>query len=266
MSNLVIATFALIDAATVTCATATSAGPTVNMQREQPRDIMRSSTVTPTIKVDFGAVTAFNLIALLFTNAQQTDTWRIRTADTEADLTASPTYDSQVGGTDIDFSPQDTVYSRRHGFLWRSAGWSNRWIQIDIDSTGNADGVFDCGRLCIDNAWQPSRNMTYGVRYGSIDTSPRDRPVAGNTIVNRQGIIPTLAFELKIDDEDEVFTNGHRIIQVNGGSRPILVLGDPDHSTLAHDRMYYGLLHPTASISNDTYRIYSQRYEIEGMI
>lgn len=262
MSNLVIATFATIDAATVTCATATAAGPVVNLQRDQPTDILRSSTVTPTIKIDLGAVTSFNLIALLFTNAQSTDTWRIRTADTEANLTAAPTYDS----ASIDFSSQATTYSRRHGFLWRSAGWSNRWIQIDIDSTGNADGWFDAGRLCVDNAYQPTRNASYGIAYGFIDTSQRDRSTAGNTIVNRQGIIPTLAFDIRLDNEAEFYANTFQIQQVCGGSRPVFVLVDPDHATLAHDKGYYGLLSPTARTVNDAYRIFSQRYELEGMI
>lgn len=262
MSNLVIATFTLSDAATVTASHAASAGPVINLQREQPRDIWESTSLTPYLVIDLGAVTAFNLIALLFTNAQQTDTWRIRTADTEANLTAAPTYDS---GT-VDFSPQATAYDRRHGFLWRSAGWTNRWVRIDIDSTGNADGVFDAGRLCVANAWQPSINMLYGVAYGFIDTSYRDRPPAGNTIVNRQGIIPTLAFDIKLDDEDEFYANTFTIQAQNGGSRPVLILCDPDHATRAHDKLYYGLMNPTVRTTNDTYRIYSQRYEIEGML
>lgn len=260
--NIIIATFALTDAAALTGSAVATAGPLVNLQRDQPTDVARFSSLAPYLVIDLGAVTAFNLIALLFTNLQQAATWRIRTADTEANLTASPTYDS----TAVTASPWDTAADRRHAFKFLAAGWSNRWLRIDLDDTGNADGVIDIGRLCIANAYQSTRNITYGVSYGFTDTSQRDRSSAGNTIVNRQGIIPTLAFDIRLDNEAEYYANTYRIQQACGGSRPVLVITEPNHATLAHEKIYYGLLSPTVRTVNDAYRIFSQRYEIEGMI
>lgn len=262
MSNLIIAVPTLSDDATITGSAVDAAGPLVNVQRDQPTDIARFASVTPYMVIDLGVVTTFNLIALLFTNGQQTDTWRIRTADTQAELTSGPDYDSGS----VDFSPWDTAADRRHGFAWRSAGWSNRWIRIDIDSTGNVDGVFDIGRLFVANAYQPSRNASYGISYGFIDVSPRDRTQYGNTIANRQGIIPTLAFDIKLDDEEEFYANTYQLQQARGGSRPLLIIVDPDHATRAHDKLYYGLLAPTVRTTNETYRIFTQRFELEGMI
>lgn len=499
MSNLTIATTAMIDAATVTASHAVAAGPVTNLQRNQPTDIWRSDSLVPYITVDFGSVKSFNQIALLFTNAQATDVWRIRTADTEAGLLSAPDYDSgsevwsgtvrnwagianlgsnfylpvnggdiyktndagkleglgqtsrqwtgicavgsdvyaavqlgdiykqtggtgnfvglsqtsrawrdmtvlgsdvyaavqggdiykqtgatgnfvglgetsrewrgivatgtdiyacvlngdiykqtggtgsfaalgqtsrqwyhmavngsdvyavtasgdiykQTGGTgnfvalnqtsrawngitsanghvyacvtagaiykqtggsgDFElinnyFSDWATASDRRHGLWWYPAGLTNRWVRIDIDSTGNADGVFDAGRLVIASAYQPTRNAAYGIAYGFIDASQRDRTPFGNTITNRQGIIPTLSFDIHLDSEAEFYANTFQLQQERGGSRPVFILAEPDHATLAHDKMYYGLLNPTQRTTNDRYNIFSQRFELEGNI
>lgn len=262
MSNVLIATPVLSDAATITASHAVAAGPISNVQRMQPTDTWESQNLTPFVVVYLGAVTSFNLIAVLFTNARQTDTWRIRTANTEANLTAAPTYDSAA----VTFSPWNTRASRRHGFKFNAAGWSNSWIRIDFDSTGNPNGVFNVGRLYVANAYQPVRNYGYGNALGFIDTSPRDRTSGGNTIPNPQGIIPTHEFEIGYTDENEFFANTYAIQMLRGGSRDLLVIMDPDDTVNGHHKIGYGLLNPTSRTVNPTYRLWAQRYEIEGLI
>jgi len=212
--------------------------------------------------VNLGAKTEFNFVALLFTNAPSDATWRIRTADTEADLTASPLTDTQVGGVDIDFSPWSTVATRRHGFL--QGAWNAQWVRIDIDATG-ASGGLSAGRLYIAQAYVPTWPTERRVP-GFLDTSARTRTTAGNTVVNRQGVVPTIEFEFNLDDEAEFYQHTFRIQQLRAASRDVLVALDPDDAVYAHDKLYYGYMKPTMRTVNEAYRQYVQRYEIEGII
>ncbi len=41
-----------------------------------------------------------------------------------------------------------------------------RYLRFDISDTGNADGYFELGRCFVAPAWQPSRNLLYGVTFG----------------------------------------------------------------------------------------------------
>lgn len=260
--HVIIATPELSDAATIMASHVTTAGPVVNLQRMQPTDLWESTSLTPYLEIDLGAVSNFNLIALLFTNARQVDTWRVRVADTQADLIADPVFDSGI----VPFSPWDTNSPARHGFIWRYTGFVNRWLRIDIDSGGNPDGRFVAGRLYVSNAYRPSRNYIHGNAIGFLDTSPRDRSSAGNTVVNRQGVIPLAEFELALTDEKEYYENTRRIQQLRAGSRDVLVMLDPEDPQFAHDKIYYGLLSTTLRVTNPAYRLFSQRYEIEGLI
>ena len=69
MGNLILATPILSDAATITAGTETAAGPVTNLQKMQPTDLWEAATTAAYCEIDLGAVTAFNLVALLATNA-----------------------------------------------------------------------------------------------------------------------------------------------------------------------------------------------------
>jgi len=183
MANILIAGIPLTDAATVTLTANNEDAlfPASKMLTLQPRDAHRTSGLSNIYYViDLGSVQAFNLISLIATNAAASDTWRIRTADTEANLTASPTHDSTA--ITLRASSNMTSFSRWPGYYYVSAGLTNRWVRIDVTSTA-ADGYFSAGRLRIDNAWVPSRNINYGWSMGFVEDTQHVRGQGPRTFV-----------------------------------------------------------------------------------
>ena len=231
MGNLVLATPILSDAAALAAVSETTAGPVTNLQLMQPTDIWESDDAGGVVTINFGAVTDFNLVAVLHTNAVATDTWRVRTADTEAGLTAAPDHDSgSVTLTGI--GAEGTM------FHWVEAGLSNQWIRIDFTTAADP---FMAGRLFVADALITSRNYTYGYEDGYEDSTGIDETDAYNLIPNAGGNRAVLNFTMTLDDE----TERHAIREINrlrGASKDVLVIRDPDASSNFGDHIYHGLL------------------------
>lgn len=230
MSNLVLATPELSDDGTLTSSAETTAGPVTNLQKMQPTDVWEVASTTPYIVLDLGAVTAFNLVAMLHQNAILTDTWRIRTADTEGNLTAAPTEDTTATAM-TDISPDG------HVFHWIPAGWTNQWIRIDFV----VSSPFMAGRLIVANGVQQVVNYSYGAEDGYDDDSIIDITDGGNLIPNFGTNRAIFSFTLTTIDE----TERHLIREINrtrGASADVVILSDPEQSTNKSDVIYHGLL------------------------
>lgn len=94
MSNIIIAK---PYSATITAASAASTMPASNLNLAQPTDVWRSTSLTSQyIVADLGSAKAVDTIALMFTNLTSAATMRIRGATSQANLTASPGYDSST--------------------------------------------------------------------------------------------------------------------------------------------------------------------------
>lgn len=262
-SNILIATPELSDAATVSASTELAAATAANLLLMQPTDLWQSTNLAPYLEIDLGSPVSFNLIAVLFTNMTDTSSWRIRVANSQANLTASPLHDTTM----VSFAPwtSATVQTRRHGYKYIDGGWTAQWIRIDLLDASNPDGYIQAGRLYVADGWQPSFDYTE-FSVGFIDTSTRERTVAGNTIPNQQGIIPTLDFTLDTDDEVEFYENTLAIQRLRGASQDLLVLVSPEDTALGHDKLHYGLLTPTMRSIRRTRRSFVQNYSLEGLL
>lgn len=230
MSNLVLATPDLSDDGTLTASAETAAGPVTNLQKMQPTDLWVVASTTPYLVLDLGAVTSFNLVAALFLNAVLTDTWRIRTADTEAGLTAAPDEDTTA-------TAMTDISSEGHVFHWIPAGWTNRWIRIDFV----VSSPFMAGRLYVANGFQPSLNYQPGGPDGYDDDSIIDITDGGNLIPNFGTNRAVFGFTLNLSDE----TERHTIREINrtrGSSSDVIVIRDPVPAANKSDVLYIGLL------------------------
>lgn len=280
MSNIVLATPELSDAATVTSSGETAAGPVENLKRLQPTDIWQAPTLTPYIEIDLGAVTSFNLVSLLFTNATAGAIWRVRTADTQLGLTTAPDHnvsslplrhslvwiDVAIGESApiIVAQSPDTGDKRNHAVLWVPGGWSNRWIRIDITDTGNPDGTFMAGRLYVSNALQPTYNHDYGAADGFDDDSTIDRTDGGQLIPNDGANRPVFEFTLNTANESE----RHTVREINrkrGSSKDVLIVTDPNAAENPHDFVKYGLLQRRRVAVNTAFNRHQVNYQMTGL-
>ena len=280
MAKIVIATSELSDAATITASGETSAGPAENLKKMQPTDIWQAPTLTPYLEIDLGSVMSFNLVALLFTNATAGAIWRVRAADTQAGLTTSPDHDvsslplrhslvwidAAIGESapiTVAQSP-DTGDKRNHALLWIPAGWSNRWLRIDITDTANPDGTFMAGRLYVSDALQPTYNYDYGAADGFDDSSTIDETDGGQLIPNDGTNRPVLEFVLNTATESE----RHTVREINrkrGASKDVLVVTDPEAATNPHDHVKYGLLQRRRVAVNTAFNRHQVNYQLRGL-
>lgn len=291
MANIIIARPELGDLASLTAGSSSASFPVANLQRKQPTDVWQSTGLSDLyIVADLGSVQPLNLVALLFTNATSNARWQIRAADTEAELTAAPTYDSGEGDGYLLQENGDRIYledgvsflrndpanpvlwasntneARRHGLHWIPAGISARWVRIDVADLSNAAGVFRAGRLYISNAWQPAVNMSIGAAHGWEDSSKIGQTLGANDIPNSKPTRPFASFTLGFLSDVEADDNVYEIDRARGSSKDVLVVTDPEHATRLHNRIYYGLLSNGRRLSARQFDLYEVSYTLKGMI
>lgn len=254
------------DAATLTASQEATDFPATNLQLMQPTDRWETNNLTSLyLELDRGSAMTWNQVALLFTNATSSATWRIRAATTQANLTASPSHDSTTitlwASTGLD------TWDRRHGLYWLPAGHSSRWLRIDITDGSNPDTVFRAGRLYVANAWQMSRGRLFGdSALGWIDPSVRTVLPNGQIMVRRSSPRPLSRFTIVSTTESEFKNNADELDRLRGGSRDVLVVIDPGDSSYLHRNMIYGLQALEGSIFNPTAGVFEHQYTIEGLI
>lgn len=255
MGNAVLATPILSDAATITASDETTAGPVTNLQTMQPTDVWEAGGGAPYCEIDLGVVRTFNLIALLFTNATGADQWRIRTADTQGNLTAAPDQDSN-------YVTLTYVGSEGNIFLWIPAGWTNRWLRIDFITASNP---LMSGRLYVSNGFQPQvLNYSYGAGDGYNDDSVIDRTDGGASIPNYGANRATFDFTMNLMNDAE----RHEIREINrlrGASRDVLLIRDPDESVYVQDVIYYGLLQALRSAIHTRWNRHQMNYQLTAL-
>ena len=254
MSNVLITMPYLSDAAVLT-GTEETYGPLTNLQTMQPSDAWASLGGAPYVVIDLGGVQSFNVIALLRTNAAGIDQWRIRTANAEADLTnGSETYDSH-------YHTVSWVGSRGDMYLWNEAGWSNRWIRVDLIT---AASPFTAGRLYVANGFQPTTNYKYGASRGYQDESRLSLTDGGNLIPTHGTNRQVLNLTLNLSNEDDV----HDVSEINrlrGGSRDVMIITDPDDTTYQADNIYYGILQPRRTSVITAFNWHEANYQLRAL-
>ena len=268
MSNILIATHDIIDAATLTGANVDGAYPVTNAQTDPPAEVVRASATTMQINVDLGQSTAspesypsINIVGCLYNNAAAAATWRVRGADAEADFTSSPEaqgYDSGAVSlwTESDYDEYDRVHS-----LILPGGQSYRFWQIDFASITSA---FQFGRLLIDAAYQPTRNAAPGLQLSVVDFSIGHDTVTGHRRVKgkqQKSMVASFPFRY----EAEGFDNLLKLDQVAGNTGAVFVSLDPASRIM--ERSLYGTIAGSSELDHGIYNVasggnlYSKRYQ-----
>jgi hypothetical protein len=143
-------------------------------------------------------------------------------------------------------------------YLWNSAGWTNRWIRIDLIVTANP---FTVGRLYVADAFQPTANYAYGAERGYQDFSHIDMTDAGNMIPNHGANKKVFNFSLNLINA----ADNHSVSEINrlrGASRDVLIISDPDASTYQSDNIYYGLFQARRASVITNYNFHQASYQL----
>lgn len=244
-------------AATVTAASAAATMPASNLDKPQPTDVWRSTSLTSQyIEIDLGSARAVDLVALLFTNLTSAATWRVQAGTT----TGVTNYDS---GTVTAWAGATQNVDRPHAFLFLAATQTYRYWKITLTDAANPAGYFEAGRVFLSNAIQPTRNYAYGAGRGFKDLTERADAFGGQLLFEQKAKRPVLSWEANWLTEAEMEADVLELQRTVEG--PVLAILDPDASTYRMGRLHYGLLSMEPGITASFNR-YSTRFTIEGLI
>lgn len=252
MAKTMIASPVLSDAATLTVSgSASSTLGKVNLQSLNPRQYWRSSTDTPHIVIDLGSAADIRLVSVLYGNFVQADTWRVRGATSEANLTSSPGYDSGSvsawpDGADL------SSWDRTHTRLYLSTAETFQWWRIDFDASSNSDGYVEAGRLYVSEGIQPATGVSASKGWEPSFVEPSARTLNQSGGVTPRGFPQrrNVALALINLTRAEAWGSISVFRRDRGASGDVLALIDPEESTYPMDHMYYGLLGTRLSMPN----------------
>lgn len=268
MAKIIIAGGQWMDAATLEDSSAVAANyPLSNLLTIQPGEKTRFSDPSAAyVVVDLGAARAVDFVALIAHNASASGTWRVRGATSEANLTASPGYDS-TAGVDLWPSSGKPDADVQHSFLRLGSAQTYRWWRVDVADAGNADGYFQLGRLMIAGAWAPSVNYSFGAGIGWLDPSPVDQGVAGHLfpLEREKHRVFTLPFQFQT--KADCLDGAYELQRKRGASKDVFVVLDSAETTYLHTAMVHGLMAGTAApFTNDFFQRYSFSLRIEELL
>jgi hypothetical protein len=164
-----------------------------NLAKVHFDDRYQASTTDPAIILDCGeADRDWIAVGLLYHSLGPSDTWRIRSADTEANLTSSPSYDTNSLGPPLTAWATDDFIDdgnpTKHSFHKAATMQTDRWMRIDISAAATGTNF---GRLmiCSEDPW-----VDRSIAPGSGFTGLEDRTRRG---ISNQGALTTSASAIK---------------------------------------------------------------------
>jgi hypothetical protein len=266
MSNIVIATTALADAGTLTGGgTLAATLPVGNLQTMQPGQAARWTSLTGMYAVlDLGAAAAVNLVALLAHNGSSAATWHIRGASSEAGLTDSAGYDSgAISMWPSTGRPAGYDAERLHSIQFLAPAQSYRWWRVDLADSANADGYFEAGRLIVDAAWQPLRNLRFDWGMSWDDPSAPVLSALGHQWPGPESrTARVFDFAIRGLSASDVATGGYEIGRKRGRRKDVFVVRGPTLTAQLHRNMVYGLLSEAAAIRRIAHDWYEQSFKL----
>lgn len=262
MASIVIARADLPSAAVLTPSSQASASLGVgNLLTLNPRQKWRTVNLTVSVVVDLGAALARNTVAMLYSNATSAATWQVRAATSEANLTASPGYDSGSlshfpGGADL------STWEETHARLHIGSDQTFRWWRVDVTDAANPDGYYEAGRIVIADRFQPEFSAT---RVEPIFSEPavRTKSQAGGVTPRAQTKRRGVRFTVFAMSEAEAFGSLSPLYRDAGSSRAVLVDINPAEVAYPMDHLYYGLMAADRPLPNLFTGRYSADFEIE---
>ena len=242
--------------------------PASNLLRDQPWDIWRTSDLANmSLIVDLGSVKGIGLVWLGFTNSSSTGQFRVRGATSEANLTASPGYDSGLLDIWEYTDMEERGFESFHATLILPSIQNFQWWRVDVTDNANVDGYFQAGRLIISEIWTPSRGIQFGYRPpGVIGRSQLQESDQANLYVNKKksGIESEFVFRFDDSEINEVDTEIAPLDRKRGDRTSILFILQSQVTGRIPENTIYGVQQPMRASFSPTYRVFEKRYSIKG--
>lgn len=268
MANILIASPADSDLATVTAVSEAPTMPATNLFTRQPSDVWRATSLAnAALTIDRTACAdGVRLLWLGYHNGTSAGTIRVRAAASPGDLLSAPDHDRT-----FNLWPASDLagWERMHTAVWLSdtALTYDHW-RLDIADGSNPESHFQAGRALLCDPYQPTTNIQPGWGIGVVDPSPRSRSYGGQAYPNRRGRWRELRVTLQAlgdDAEDELFENIFLLNRTRGSADEVLVIRNIADADRLMDQTVYGVMTELAPIVNRDFRLYEQQVVVEEL-
>jgi hypothetical protein len=264
MDNLVMAVAETL--LTLTPSTQDSGFSAGNLLTDFPHQQWQTTGLTVSLEIDRGSVLALNTLGFIASNLRQTDTLRVRTANSQAALTAGPSWDSNGQGwpSGIPAYPAGNTWMAEWGsrdwIFYNAALPACQFVRLDATITAHPDGYFRAGNLVVADGKKFARNYAFGAGTGLQELGTKERTEAGYLQTEDHGRLRCFEFTL------EQLTAAERnafilpLDRARGTVKPVLVIGDPD--VLTGWEEIFGDIETLESVRVPFQDVYERRFRI----
>lgn len=258
MANIVLANQYLLKSATITSGTFDAATAPANLASAEPSEkLTLTSSGAAYVEIDLGTAAAIRCLAALYVEKPTGLTWRWRGATSQANLTASPGYDT----TELDFADNNVGLPHRdsllHDFLWLDAAETFQWWRLDFND------ACSIGNLIVAPGWQPECNYAYGAKPPVLyDPSVIKMSSCGRAVVTTKPMFDIASFSFDFMSPADALANARDFDEQVGARDPALIIFDPEATTYKQQLTLFGRLRPERDLVNSFFNIYSKTYSV----
>jgi hypothetical protein len=216
---------------------ALSVGPAANLLRDEPSMVWRSNGVGNISLTFQGSGAPVDTIALLFTNLRTTDTVQVRAANTVADTTGNPVYDS---GVQVAFSGTCTAPHRPKTIITLEEPVGALFWRIDISAPNHPAGYVEAVRLVIGQRLDlggQKAGIDWGCKFIWTDQSSMTT-TNGVTYGQEWAKLPGWSITSSWITDDDWTWNYNPALGIIGNFKPVLMVPNPDGPYTQHEAVY----------------------------
>lgn len=289
----------LADSAALTPSSQSAAMPATNVQKKQPGDVWRPTTLTPSLDIDLGVETGVNFAAVIVLNASATAQWRVMAAASAADLPGAPWFDSgwmslRAAGVSNDWpyflavanfsiapvSPPATPdYALKMDFandvyeLVTNPGQAGgnpvstfRYWRFEISDPANTDGYLDIGRIYLSNVTVFTEGARADWETAYRTSSRKRRAVGGQRYATVRPQERYLDFTIELGSGNDMLGRALSYDLARGIARDVIAVMDIDETAHLAQHMIYGEFEELTPVSMPVRGFYTKRFRIEELL
>lgn len=261
--------------------------PLSNLKDRVIAHVARSSNLllaSTQFDADLGQSRMIGALALMGHNLSVTAKVRLRGADTQANLTAAPAYDSgwiavwPSGIIPLDLleweddnfwlgtltAEQRAAYNTPYTHTFTRT--SQRWWRVEIDDAGNSAGYAQVGRPFLSDLWTVTYNYSYGAEISVEDRTGVEASQGGVEYFDAQAKYRTIKVNLDWLSETEAYARMLEIQRMLGVSGELLVIPDSADTANGFRRTIIGRLTRISPISHPQHNIYRISLEVKEIL
>lgn len=231
---------AFIDASVLTASSVQGLLTENHVQTIRPDQVWRATgCAAEWLAFAFDGQVAVNALVILAHNLSAAATLRLRLADTAAEVTSAPGFDSGVVSAWPTSGKPDDPGESPYSLIVINNAASFRFGRLDIADPTNPDGFVQVGRLYAGAAFIPALNVDLNPSIGLVSPDEVGRTMSGQAFGEHRGPAARLMqVPMSAIDEDEMNAELFELQRYCGLARDFAFCLDP--AATAHFHRYAG--------------------------